>query len=552
MPNGFTSYPLAWPSEVKLLLEGFEPPINRVHPVLMDNIEQEDTPMANRRFEMYHYRQVIARLRLGDSDRQIARSGLMGRLKVAVVRELATNMGWLLPEAPLPEESELQAIFESGASKGKASPLEPYKPQVKKWFEQGIHGTTIYEALVRNHSFQGSYSSVRRYLQTLRKASTKASVSLEFKPGEMAQVDFGAGPKLIDPETGQELKTWFFVMTLAWSRHMYAEMVPNQKVETWLGCHQRAFEFFNGVPEVVRIDNPKCAITKACFHDPEVQRSYEELASAYGFRIDPCPIADPKKKGRVESGVKYVKNSFFPLRQIRNLAQGNEMLTDWVMGQAGNRIHGTTKEKPLSLFAETEAAQLRPLPPARPECIWWTRAVLHGDCHIVTEKRYYSAPFSHIGHTLWVKTTEKMVCIYKGHELVASHPRLSRPGARSTNKDHYPPEAQAYLLRDPQWCLSQADSIGPCCRELIETLFADRVLDRLRAAQGIIGLKKQYGAKRLEKACQRALVYETPQYRSVKEILKNGLDQHPLETQPRLPLGDVYTGEGRFQTRFWQ
>ena len=508
--------------------------------------------MANRRFEMYHYQQVIARLRLGESDRKIARSGFMGRKKVSVVRELAAHKGWLQSDSPLPEETELQTIFGPVSNKGQPSKLAPYKPQVKTWFEQGVQGTTIFEALVRNHSYQGSYSGVRRYLQTLQKSSTKASVSLEFKPGEMAQVDFGTGPKILDPETGKENKTWFFVMTLAWSRHMYAEIVPDQKVATWLGCHQRAFEFFGGVPEVVRIDNPKCAITRACFHDPELQRSYEEQACAYGFRVDPCPVADPKKKGRVESGVKYVKNSFFPLREFRSLAQGNKELMDWVMGQAGNRIHGTTKEKPLTLFTETEAALLRPLPSVRPECIVWSRAVLHGDCHIVTEKRYYSAPFTHIGQALWIRTTEKMVHIYRDHELVATHARLSKPGAKSTNQDHYPPEAQAYLLRDPQWCLAQADKIGPCCREVIETLFADRVLDRLRAAQGIISLKKQYGTKRLELACQRALVYETPQYRSVKEILKNGLDQHPLEIQTNFPLGDVYTGDARFQTRFWQ
>jgi transposase len=500
---------------------------------------------------MYHYQQVIVRIKMGDSDRRIMRSGLMGRKKVAVLRKVATDRQWLLPGVPLPTEAELQSIFSPASCKGKPSRLEPYKPRVRKWFEQGVQGTTIHEALVRNHGYEGAYSSVRRYLDTLRKAAPKATVSLEFKPGEIAQVDFGTGPGIPDG-TGKALKTWFFVMTLAWSRHMYAELVPDQKLETWLGCHQRAFEFFGGVPEAVRIDNPKCAITKACFHDPQVQRSYHELASAYGFRIDPCPVADPQKKGRVEAGVKYVKNSFFPLRDIRSLAQGNEELLDWVTGLAGNRIHGTTREKPLTLFAETEAALLRPLPPVRPECILWSRAVLHGDCHVVADKRYYSAPFAYIGHTLWIRTTEKMVRLYKDHELVATHPRLHKPGARSTNKDHYPPEARAYLLRDPQWCLHQAEKIGPACRELIETLFADRVLDRLRAAQGIIRLKTQYGAKRLEMACQRALVYETPQYRSVKEILKRGLDQHPLETQNHLPLGGVYTGKARFQTPVWQ
>ena len=126
-------------------------------------------------------------------------------------------------------------------------------------------------------------------------------------------------------------------MTLAWSRHGYAEVVTDQKVATWLGCHRRAFEWFNGVPGRLTIDNPKCAITRACYHDPEVQRAYAECAEGYGFKIEPCPVRDPKKKGRVESAVKYVKRSFVPLREFRDLADANAQLRAWLLGPAGNR-----------------------------------------------------------------------------------------------------------------------------------------------------------------------------------------------------------------------
>ena len=150
-------------------------------------------------------------------------------------------------------------------------------------------------------------------------------------------MDFGAGPALIDADTGKTVSSWFFVMTLCASRHQYAEVVLNQKVGTWLACHRRAFEWFNGVPGRLIIDNAKCAITRACFRDPEVQRSYEELALGYGFRIDPCPPGQPQKKGRVEAGVKYIKRAFVPLRQFRNLADANRQLADWVMTEAGSR-----------------------------------------------------------------------------------------------------------------------------------------------------------------------------------------------------------------------
>ena len=85
-------------------------------------------------------------------------------------------------------------------------------------------------------------------------------------------------------------------MTLCFSRHQYVEFVWDQTVATWLGCHRRAFEWFAAVPARVIIDNPKCAITKACVRDPLVQRAYAECAEGYGFKIDPCPPADPAKK----------------------------------------------------------------------------------------------------------------------------------------------------------------------------------------------------------------------------------------------------------------
>ena len=122
----------------------------------------------------------------------------------------------------------------------------------------------------------------------------------------------------------------------------------------------------------------------------------------------------------------------------------------------------------------------------------------------------------------------------------------SNTGARSTSDDHLPPEAIAWKMRDPQWCLKQSEAIGEYCHRLIRQLFADRVLDNLRAAQGLIRLKDKYGAVRLEAACQRALDYHNPRYRTVKTILEKGLDQHPSPQLAFDNLADSYTGQGRF------
>ncbi len=505
--------------------------------------------MSNRRFEMYQYRQVIHRMRMGESDRTIARARLMGRIKCGQVRAIAGEQGWLDRGLPLPDDEVLGAAFEQKKEHDNnpthQSLSGAYEEQIRKWVEGNVCMTTIHQTLANQFGFTGSYSSVRRLVQRLKLHQPEATCILDFAPGEAVQVDFGKGPDITDAFTGQTFKTWIFVMTLCFSRHLYAEIVTDQKVGTWLSCHRRAFEFFNGVPAKVIIDNPKCAITKSCFRDPEVQRSYGELAEGYGFLISPCPPRDPQKKGRVESGVKYVKNRFVPLRQFRSLADANGQLRQWILETAGNRIHGTTRQKPLSLFAEAERHLLKPLPDVPVEIAVWCQVKLHGNCHVQFEKAYYSAPFTLIHQTMWIKATDSAVKIYHDLKLVAVHPRLRKPGARSTVDEHLPPEAIAYKLQDPRWCLRQAEAIGPACHQMIRTLFADRVLDNLRAAQGVVGLGKKYGPVRLESACKRALHFENPRYKTVKTILEKGLDQTSVPGDT-VPLSSVYTGSGRF------
>jgi transposase len=484
---------------------------------------------------MFEYRQILVRMRQGESDRDLARAGLIGRKKAKALRALATVQGWLA--AVMGPRRERPAVL---------SLIEPYRAQVEAWADQGIAGTTIYRALMRNHAFAGSYSAVRRFLQGHAARTPAATTVLEFAPGEAAQVDFGAGPKLLDTATGEIRSTWVFVMTLCFSRHQYAEIIWRQDVETWLACHRRAFEWFGAVPAKVTIDNAKCAITRACARDPEVQRAYAECAEGYGFLIDALPPREPQMKGRVEAGVKYVKSAFLPLRSFRDLDDANRQLQDWVMGEAGNRLHGTTRRAPLTLFAEVERPLMKALPDVPPELAVWAKLKVHGNAHVQFEKCLYSVPYRLIGSRLWLKATDTSVKAFREHELVAVHPRLRVPGSRRTVPEHLPPEALAYRLRDPQWCLKQAQAIAPACASLIEQLFAQRVLDNLRAAQGVVGLAKRFGPLRLEAACARALAFDQPRYRAVKTILEKGLDQsESTPAQPSL-LSPVYTGEARF------
>jgi hypothetical protein len=503
--------------------------------------------MTNRRFEMYEIRQIIARLRLGESDRDIARTQAVGRKTVANIRAKAREQGWLEAANPLPADALLAPVFASPRARVQnISSVEPHRDEILAWHAQGVQATTMRHALMRKHQFSGSLSAIYRFLAAHAPSEPDATVILDFEVAQCAQVDFGQGPLLTTPDDRTPFKTWFFVMTLAWSRHQYCEIVRDQKVATWLSCHRHAFEWFNGVPRTVLIDNPKCAITRACYFEPEVQRAYAQLAEGYAFTISACPPRDPKKKGRVESGVKYVKRGFLPLREFRDLTDANRQLHEWVMGEAGNRIHGSTRARPLTLFADTEQALLTALPAVAPECAVWVKVRVHGNAHVQFEHGQYSVPFRLVRQSLWLEASAAVVRIYQDHALVATHLRLTRPGGHATIADHLPPDAQAYLMRDPQWCLTQAQRVGPNCLAVIAALFSHKVLDHLRAAQGVLRLGDSFGPRRLETACARACHFGSLTYRTVKKILKEGLDQQQLDLALDTPLEEPYRGAGRF------
>ncbi|MEY2343157.1 IS21 family transposase [Acidithiobacillus sp. IBUN Pt1247-S3] len=505
--------------------------------------------MSNRRFEMFTLRQILVRMRQGDSDRDIARSGLMGRKKLGALRRDATAQGWLDSQQPLPVDAVLASVLQRRVpATTQASSVAAFKTQITQWAAEGIQGTTIHAALVRHHGFTGSYSAVKRAIRHWAPPSPpKATMRLVFAPGEAAQVDFGAGPELADPTTGELRKTWFFVMTLCWSRHQYAEIVWDQKVLTWLACHRHAFQHFGGIVQRVIIDNAKCAITKACINDPAVQRAYAECAEGYGFRIDPCPPHDPAKKGIVESGVKFIKRSFLPLRTFHDRHDANRQLHEWIV-LVGNRVHGTTQVRPLHQFAAVEKALLQTLPDTPVQLSEWSQPKVHRDAHVQYAKGYYSVPYHLIGQRLWLRATDTTIRVYHEHALIATHPRLTQPGTFSTVTDHLPPEGQAWQSHDLQWCLRMAQAIGPHCHGVVHQLFVDRVLVNLRAAQNLLRLREKYTPERLEVACARALRYGTPRYGAIAQILKRGLDQEPLSNDPiQRETSSVYTRrDGRF------
>jgi transposase len=505
--------------------------------------------MTNRKIDMHEYKTIIYQLQQGQSIRAISKQCLAGRGKIQEIKKMALEKGWLIPEAKLPDEKTLSTFFGGHSPQQSQSLAHTYAEEIKKWAGNDVQASTIHQHLVVTYGFKGAYNCIQRFVQKIKaQQPPELTVPLDFKVGEAAQVDFGKGPKLFDERINKEVDTWFFVMTLCWSRHQYVELVTHQDIETWLNCHKNAFEWFNGVVKRVIIDNPKCAVTKACYHNPAVQRSYHEFAEGYGFIISACPPREPKKKGRVESGVKYVKRNFLPLKTFRSLQEANKELKIWVTGTAGNRIHGSTFKKPLTQFTEIEQSQLKPLPMTPPEIALWKNVSLYKDCHVRHLKCKYSAPHTLYNKALWLKATPSTITIYHEHEIVAQHARLFEPGIFSTKKEHMPPNARFYLEKDSGWCLERSTKIGESCLAIIEDMLTDPVRDLLRQAQSILTLDKTYGEARLEKACKRARAFNACNYKTIKTILKEGLDYERITPQESFEqLSSVYQGKALFQ-----
>lgn len=238
----------------------------------------------------------------------------------------------------------------------------------------------------------------------------------------------------------------------------------------------------------------------------------------------------PQKKGIIEAGIKYVKGNFLPLRSFRDLVDLNAQARAWVLQEAGTRIHGTTRQTPLSRF-DLEKPLLGSLPAIAPDLGTWSQVAVHRDCHVQFERGLYSVPYIHVGKRLWLRATDSSVSIFEDYRHVVSHARTRRPGERRTVREHLPPQAQAFFAHDRNWCATQAARVGRACAELVTRLLSDRILEQLRAAQGVLHLEKTYGAERLEAACARAMAHDSPFYRTVKTILAGGHDQQPLHTQ---------------------
>lgn len=497
--------------------------------------------MVARRTDMHRLQEVIRFHRLGKSVRRIARQLSMGRNTIREYLALVSKAGLLEgPVDSLPELDALAAIVrkheESEGNEAISSSVDRWRDEITRLRSKGAGPTAIHDHLrVNQPEYAGSLSAIKRLCTRAERdegpKATDVAIRVETAAGEIAQVDFGYAGKRYDPQRAILRKSWVFVMTLGFSRRCFCALVFDQKIATWIALHIQAFEYFGGVPRVIVPDNLKAAVIRAAFavdDDPVIQRSYRELARHYGFQIDPTPPRSPEKKGKVEAGVRYVSGNFLKTWQSIDIVEDQKALLRWMAEVADARVHGTTARRPIELFEEQERDALIALPKSRFEIVIWRCARLHTDSHLQIDGAFYSAPWKFLHQELWVRCTRVSIAIYHENVHICTHSRLAR-GARATIEEHLPEYRRDLRERSSGHWMERARKLGPDVERLIERVFAaDDVLTQLRRVQGIVTHLEGHPRHRAQATARRALHFGCLDYRSIKNILKQGIDLEPL------------------------
>jgi transposase len=388
----------------------------------------------------------------------------------------------------------------------------------------------IYQDLISKYEFSGSYSTLRDYVGKIVTTKTKAYMVLTALPGEEAQVDFGYIG--IIKTDGKAKKAWIFVMSLSYSRYMYACIVFNQSIKVFIQCHVNAFRYFGGVPETVKIDNLKAAIVQADFYEPITQRTYASFAAHYGFWAEPCRVATPTDKGKIESNVKYIKNNCFKGRDFKDIEEAKEFLSTWLSNIANKRIHGTIKRIPEELFNESEKHKLKEVPSDDFIFSKSSRATIQSNCHFSYGGNYYSAPYGYIGCEVDVIEVNNLLKVYfKGIEIALHTLCQDSKGQHVTNTEHYPANKNITSKEILSSQLIKMQAVGVHAVAFFNAFCSKSEVHKYdyRTISGVLALRKKHTDLIIDMACKRALYYNSITYGTVKKICEKGLIALPVE-----------------------
>ena len=412
---------------------------------------------------------------------------------------------------------------DSGPSPGpkrapSASACEAYRDEIEQALRLGRNAVAIYQDLVTEHGFSAKYASVKRFVRKLTaRATPEAHPVIHTRPGEEGQVDYGQGPMVRHPDSGKYVRTRLFVFTLGHSRKSVRLLRFRSSARIWAELHEEAFRRIGGAPRVVVLDNLAEGVLRPDIYDPTINPLYASVLKHYGATALPCDVADPNRKGKVESGVGHAQKT--PLKGLRfeEISPAQRYLDQWEERWADTRIHGTVKRQVSVMWAE-ERPFLLPLP-VEPFCYYdyGTRTV-HLDGHVEVEGAYYAAPPGMIGRILPVQWDGKRVRLMdpQTKQLLIEY-LAQEPGRYRTPAEYRPPRTPPTTLQLLAWTRHAGSQIGALCQEIHRHDGETGVKKIL----GVRSLIRTHGVPAVENACGAALLMGAPTYRFVKHYLKH-------------------------------
>jgi transposase len=354
-----------------------------------------------------------------------------------------------------------------------------------------------------------SYSSFKRFfrIQCQNGSSVKTTCRIETPPGRIVQIDYAKMGLLYDRLTDKRRTVYAFIATLSFSRHKYVEFVFKQDAKSFVRSHINMMHHFNGVPEIILIDNLKSGVVKPDLYDPHFNRLYREMAEHYGCFIDPCRVGKAQDKAKVERDVQTIRQQFGKFKALDpslDIAGANRQIAHWIIQKYGQKEHGTTGEKPYPVFVGEEKAKLKALPFKSFELAEWKAAKVHPDCYIQYRMKSFSVPNRFAGKHVWIKATDKILSVYHDEELIKQH--LITDKKRHTDFNDFPENVRAVLDEGvPNILLTKAAMVGKNFRTLIFDTLKVHAFLNLRRAQGLLALKDKYPHHELEKVAGHVL-----------------------------------------------
>jgi transposase len=405
-----------------------------------------------------------------------------------------------------------------------ASACVPYRELIEVGLSRGRNAMAIWQELVDTWGFAASYQSVQRFVRRLHpERAPEACAVIETAPGEEAQVDYGSGPMVRDALTGKYRRTRLFVMTLGYSRKSVRLLVFRSSSQIWAELHEQAFRRLTGATRVVVLDNLREGVLTPDIYDPALNPLYRDVLRHYGALALPCRIADPDRKGKVESGVGHAKKT--PLKGLRfeSLEEAQHYLDHWEARWADTRIHGTTKRQVAAMFAEERPALL-PLPLEPFRYYHYGERTVHLDGCVEVEAAYYGAPPGWIGRRVQVQWDARQVRLLDPQTglLLREHLRQAR-GRHCIKEEDRPRKTPLGTMQ----LLARADRTGAQIGVLCRGMHRQQGEIAVRRIQGVLSLARKYGAASVDEACATALEVGICEYRFVRRY---------LERKPQLPL----------------